>query len=300
MLVKNILIFVFCLLSLCVKSQELQCTVSVVSPSVQGTNKQVYETMETAILEFMNGQIWTDNIFSSEERIECNILININEVISDDQFSGSIQVQARRPIYNSSYNAIMLNYLDQDFSFVYKEFESLIFNSNSYESDLVGVLSYYAYVILGLDYDSYSKYGGTVYLEEAEKIVSMAQNSSQEGWRSYESSRNRYWFVENYLNEYHRPMRECVYQYHRLGLDKMSEKAEIGRKEVLSAIKKLQKVHKQRPGTFAMAVFFDAKADELVNIFSKSDDTEKNEAQEVLMELNPSNSSKYEKSLSLK
>ncbi len=280
--------------------QELQCSVSVVSPSVQGTNKQVFETMQTAIREFMNGQKWTDNVFSPEERIECSIMINIKEIQSVDEFSGSIQIQARRPVYNSAYSSVILNYLDNDFSFKYVEFEPLIYNTSSFESNLVGVLAYYSYVILGFDYDSFSKMGGTKYMEKAEQIVNQAQNSSSKGWRSFESTRNRYWLVENYLNEHHRPLRECVYEYYRLGLDQMSEKPEAGRKEVLSALEKLQKVHRRKPGSFAMQVFFDAKSDEIINIFSESFSMEKSRAIEVLSEVDPANATKYKKSISEK
>ena len=279
-------------------AQELQCSVSVVSPSVQGTNKQVFETMQTAILEFMNGQKWTDNVYSPEERIQCSVLINIKEIKSVDDFSGTIQIQARRPVYSSSYSTVLLNYLDQDFDFRYVEFEPLIYNPNSFESNLIGVLSYYAYVILGLDYDSFSKMGGTKYMEKAEDIVNQAQNAPQKGWRSFESRRNRYWLVENYLNEHHRPLRDCMYQYHRSGLDKMSGKPEAGRKEVLSAVEKLQKVHRNKPGSFAMQIFFDAKSEELINIFSESFSMEKGRAIEVLSEVDPSNATKYNKSLS--
>ncbi len=279
-------------------AQELQCSVSVVSPSVQGTNKSVFETLQTAIMEFMNGQKWTDNVFSTEERIECSIMINVKEIVSADDFKGTIQIQVRRPVYNSAYSSVLLNYLDQDFEFRYAEFEPLIYNPNSFESNLVGVLSYYAYVILAFDYDSFSRMGGTEYMERAEDIVNQAQNSRGKGWRSFESRRNRYWLVENYLNEHHRPLRECMYQYHRQGLDKMSEKPEGGRKEVLSAVEKLQKVHRNKPGSFAMQVFFDAKSDELINIFSDSFSMEKGRAIEILSEVDPANAANYSKSLS--
>lgn len=279
-------------------AQELQCSVSVVAPSVQGTNKQVFETMQTAIIEFMNGQKWTDNVYSPEERIQCSIMINIKEIKSVDDFTGTVQIQSRRPIYNSAYSSVMLNYLDQDFDFRYAEFEPLIYNPNSFESNLVGVLAYYAYVILGYDYDSFSKMGGTKYMEKAQDIVNQAQNSPQKGWRSFESTRNRYWLVENYLNEQHRPLRECMYQYHRQGLDAMSDKPEAGRKEVLSAIEKLQKVHRAKPGSFAVQVFFDAKSEELINIFSESFSMEKGRAIEILSEVDPANATKYNKSIS--
>jgi hypothetical protein len=271
--------------------------VSVVSPSIQGTNKKVFETLQTAILEFMNGQKWTNNVFSAEERIECSILINVKEIKSVDEFTGTIQVQVRRPVFNSAYSSVLLNYLDQDFSFKYVEFEPLIYNPNSFDSNLIGVLAYYAYLIIGIDYDTYSNLGGTKYIELAEQVVSRAQNVAQKGWKSFESKRNRYWFVENYLNEYHRPLRECMYQYHRLGLDKMSDKPENGRKEILSAIEKLQKVHRQKPGSFAMQVFFDAKSDELINIFSESFSMEKGRVIDVLTEIDPVNATKYKKSL---
>ena len=279
-------------------AQELQCSVSVSSPSIQGTNKQVFETMQTAIIEFMNGQKWTENVYSPEERIQCSIMINIKEIKSVDDFTGTVQIQARRPIYNSAYSSVILNYMDQDFDFRYAEFEPLIYNPNSYESNLVGVLAYYAYVILGYDYDSFSKMGGTKYLEKAQDIVNQAQNSPQKGWRSFESTRNRYWLVENYLNEQHRPLRECMYQYHRQGLDAMSDKPEAGRKEVLSAIEKLQKVHRSKPGSFAVQVFFDAKTDEIINIFSESFSMEKGRAIEILSEVDPANATKYNKSIS--
>lgn len=281
-------------------AQELQCGISVVSPSVQGTNKQVFETMQSGIREFMNGQKWSDNVFSPEERIECSILINIKEVISADEFKATLQIQARRPIYNSSYSSVLLNYLDQDFRFRYVEFESLIYNPNSVESDLVAVLAYYANVILALDYDSFSKNGGSKYWEQAEKIVSMSQNSTSKGWKSFENRRNRHWLVENYLNEQHKPLRDCMYQYHRLGLDKMSEKSEDGRKEILKAIEKLVKVQRQRSGSFALQLFFDAKSDELINIFSDSFALEKSRAIEILSEVDPANGAKYNEKLTKK
>lgn len=292
---KYILILFFVFSTVFVKAQELQCSVSVMSPSVQGTNKQIFETLQTAIIEFMNGQKWTDNVFSGEERIQCSILINIKQIISVDEFSGTFQVQLRRPVYNSAYSTMLLNYIDQDFSFKYTEYEPLIYNPNTFESNLVATLAYYAYIIIGFDYDSFSKEGGSKYISMAEQIVSIAQNAPQKGWKSFESRRNRYWLVENYLNEFHRPLRECMYDYHRLGLDKMSSKPEEGRAEVLKAIEKLRKVQREKPGSFAMQVFFNAKSDELVNIFKESFSMEKGRAQEVLNECDPANADKYKK-----
>ncbi|MCU4166658.1 DUF4835 family protein [Carboxylicivirga caseinilyticus] len=276
-------------------AQELQCAVQVVSPSVQGSNKKVFETLQKAIMEFMNNQNWTSDVFKAEERIDCNIMINITEMVSVDEFKGSIQIQARRPVYNSSYYTVLFNHQDVDLNFKYVEFEPLIFNPNAFDSNLVGVLAYYAYIILGMDYDSFSPNGGTEYFQKAEQIVNQAQGSSYSAWKSFESQRNRYWLTENILNEYHRPLRQCVYSYHRKGLDMMNDKPEEGRAEILKSLEDLKKVYRQRPGSFFMQVFFTAKSDELVKIFEESFSMEKSKVIEVLQEVDPGNSKKYEK-----
>lgn len=278
-----------------VGAQELRCMVQVVAPGVQGTNRGVFETLQTAIMEFMNGQRWTEHQYAPAERIDCSILINIREMIGSDEFKGTIQVQSRRPIYNTSFNSPVLNYLDQSLHFRYVEFEPLVFNPTNLESNLVAILAYYAYVIIGYDYDTFSPMGGTPYFREAEKIVSTAQSFREAGWKSFESPRNRYWLIENLLNEYHTPLRNCYYQYHRRGLDKMSEKPEEGRSNILSAIEQLPRVTRQRPNSFAMVLFATAKSDELVSIFSGGQMMEKSRAVEILTEIDPSNSDKYQK-----
>ena len=172
----------------------------------------------------MNNQKWTDDLFSPEERIECNMMINVTEALSIDEFRGSISIQARRPVYNSTYNSVLFNYIDQDMQFKYVEGEPIIYNPNTFDSNLIAVIAYYSYVVLGIDYDSYSLYGGTSFFQQAEQIVNRAQSATQTGWKSFESQRNRYWLVENALNQYHKPLRQCYYEYHRLGLDTMSDK----------------------------------------------------------------------------
>jgi hypothetical protein len=278
-------------------AQELRCVVQVVAPGIQGTNRAVFETLQTTITEFMNGQRWTDNKFRPEERIDCTFLINISEVIGSDDFKGTIQVQARRPAYNSSYNTQLLNYLDQSLQFKYLEFDQLVYNPSNIESNLVAVLSYYAYVIIGLDYDTFSSRGGTPYYQKAEQIVNMSQNARESGWRSFESTRNRYWLVENLLNENHLPLRNCYYQYHRRGLDLMAEKPEEGRANIVSALELLQKLYRQRPNSFALSFFFNAKNEELLNVFSNSPSMEKGRVVSLLSEIDPANSDKYKKLL---
>jgi len=280
-----------------IQAQEFQCAVQVVSPSVQGSNKKVFETLQTAIMEFVNNQKWTNDVFAPEERIDCNIMINIAEVISIDEFKGSIQIQARRPVYNSNYYTVLFNHQDQDFHFKYVEFEPLVYNPNNFDSNLVAVLAYYANIVLGLDYDSFKNNGGTSFFREAERIVSRAQSAREEGWKSFESQRNRYWLVENILNEYHRPLRQCMYDYHRKGLDKMSDEVEEGRSAIFKALELTKKVHRQRPGSFFTQVFYTAKSDELVKIFEESFSMEKGRVVELLREVDPSNNKKYEKIL---
>ena len=277
------------------QAQELRCMVQVVSPSVQGTNRGVFETMQKAITEFMNGQQWTDHKYKTEERIECSILINIREQIGSDEFKGTMQIQARRPVYNSSYNTTLFNYLDQTLHFRYIEFEPLIYNPSNIESNLVALLAYYANVILGYDYDSFSQRGGTPYFQKAEQIVNMMQNARESGWRSFESTRNRYWLVENMLNEYHTPLRNCMFQYHRKGLDVMAQKPEEGRAAIASSLEQLQKVYRSKPNSFALGLFFDAKTEELLNVFSNSPSMEKGRVVNILTEVDPANSEKYRK-----
>lgn len=276
-------------------AQEFRCTVQVVAPSVQGTNRGVFETLQKEIMEFINGQKWTDHNYKAEERIDCSILINIREMIGSDEFKGTMQIQSRRPVYNSSYSTTIINYLDQNLSFRYVEFEPLIYNPANIESNLVGMLAYYAYIILGYDYDSFSQRGGTPYFQKAEQIVSVMQNAREAGWRSFESTRNRYWLVENMLNEYHVPLRNCYYQYHRKGLDLMAAKPDDGRSNIASSLELLQRVYRQRPNSFALVLFFDAKTEELINLFSKSPSMEKGRVVNILTEVDPANSEKYRK-----
>lgn len=274
-------------------AQELRCMVQVVAPSVQGTNRAVFETLQKTIMEFMNGQQWGNHKFKNEERVDCTILINIREMPSIDEFKGTFQIQSRRPVYNSSYNSQLINFMDQNLSFKYVEFEPFVYNESNIESNLVAILSYYAYIILGYDYDSFSLRGGTPYFQKAEHIVSMMQNSKESGWRSFDGTRNRYWLTENLLNEQHAPLRSCYYEYHRKGLDLMAQKPEEGRSNILSALEQLTKVYRQRPNSFALSFFFDAKLEELINVFSEAPSMEKGKVITILSEVDPANSNKY-------
>ncbi len=275
-------------------SQELNCQVSVVSPQIQGTTeKQIFEQLQKSIFEFMNNTKWTKDNFTTPERIDCSILINVTQKLNTDEYKATIQIQSRRPVFKSSYFSPLVNYIDENLVFKYQQFQQLEFNLNTYSNNLTSVLAFYAYVIIANDYDTYSNLGGTEYFQKAQLIVSNAQSSSETGWKSYESNKNRYWIAENALQPVFQPIRECMYKYHRLGLDIMNEKPDNGRKEILTSTDLLLTVYKNRPASFAMELFFNAKTDELVNIFSKGLPDEKAKAVETLTTVNPANSTKY-------
>ena len=278
-------------------AQELRCNISISAQKIQGANKTVFETMQSDLYEFMNNRKWTDHQYAMDERIECNFFINLDEQISSDQFKGSIQVQARRPVFNSSYETILLNIKDNDFDAKYVEYQTLEFNETSNKDNLTNILAYYAYIVLGMDYDSFSPDGGTEYFQKAQAIVNNSQNAVQKGWKAFESERNRYWLVENILNKSYAGFRNCTYQYNRQGLDLMADKPEEGRAAIAESLKSIQKVFRSRPSLYILQVFFDAKSDELVNIFSKSFPDERNRVMAILNECDPSNGSKYEKIL---
>ncbi len=274
-------------------AQELNCSVQINSSQVQATDKSVFDAMQKNIFEFMNSLKWTNNIYQPNERIECSILINVNEQSSPTTFKASIQVQSRRPIFNSSYNSTLLNHIDKEFDFTFNEFDNLQYSETSFLNNLTSVLAFYAYVIIGLDYDTYSLKGGTPYFIEAQKIVSNAQGAREAGWKAFESNANRYWIIQDLLHPTHEPLRQCYYEYHRLGFDVMAKDVAAGRVVVLESLKLLDKVYKAKPGAFQLQSFFNAKADEIVNLFKDALVNEKNEVLTLLDRINPMNASKY-------
>lgn len=290
--------FILMAFSASIMAQELMCNVQVITQQIQGTNKQVFQTLQTSIYEFMNNTSWTNHKFEVDERIECTMLFNIKEQVSVDEFKGTLQIQSRRPVFNSSFNSVVLNYVDNDIQFKYVEFQPLEFSETSHLSNLTSLLAFYAYFIIGMDYDTYSFEGGTPFFEAAEKIVNNAQNAPERGWRAMESTsrRNRYWLINNILNEDFSPLREFVYKYHRLGLDMMYEKTNEARANIAEYLRLLQKISREKPDPFMfyLQVVLDAKTDELVNIFRESFQEEKTRVYALLNEIDPSHGSKYE------
>ena len=293
---KKIIIIISLLFPLFLYSQELNCSVQVVSPQLNNTNdKKIFNTLRQSIFEFMNNRKWTNDVFQQDERIECSIVITVTEKPSIDDFKATVQIQARRPVYKSSYNSLILNVVDKNVTFKYVEYQPLEFSDNLFVSNLTSVLAYYAYMIIGTDYDTFSLEGGTPYFQKAQTIVLNAQNTNEGGWKSSEDNQNRYWMVDNILNSAFRPLRECMYNYHRLGFDIMSENLPAGRAKVLSALTLLKTVFDFKPGSYSLTLFFLAKSDEIVNLFSKAEITEKTRLMELLGQIDPANSNKYVK-----
>ena len=277
-------------------AQELNCTVTVLSQQVQLSNKRIFKTLETAIREFMNNKRWTNDQFQREERIECNLTFNITKYVEPSDMEGTLQIQTRRPGFNSNYGSVLMNFIDQDITFKYLEYQPIEFADNAYISGLASLLGYYAYVIIAMDYDSYSVEGGTPYWQKAQQTVNNAITDPAKGWKGTDiPPRNRYWLVENYMNPIYKPLRQANYIYHRQGIDNMYDKMDLARSSIMEALKKIQQVNKQRPSSYNVQLWFNAKTDELVSIYQQASPSEKAAVMNLLNELDPTNSNKYKK-----
>lgn len=279
-----------------VQAQELNCNVQVNSDQIQGSNKSVFITLQKAMSEFVNNRKWTEMTYANTERIECTMNIIVKKA-ENDIFTTEIQVQSRRPIYNSTYYSTLFNFKDNSYTFNYKEFDQLELNENTITSNLTAVLAYYAYVIIGYDMDSYSRLGGTTSFQSAENIVNAAQGANLDGWKAFENSRNRYALINNILDEAFKKYRNYFYEYHRLGLDEMSSNAANARARIAAGLPTLRDANRARPSAIVISSFLDAKNDEMINIFSKATSKEKTEAVEVLSDINPTQISRYEQIL---
>ena len=277
--------------------QEFKCNVQVVSQQIQGTNKQVFQTLQNAIYEFMNNRVWTKHVYIMEERIECNMMFNITEQLSADEFKGTLSVQARRPVFNSNYNTVTLNFVDNDIHFRYVEFSPLEFDLNSHTSNLTSILAFYAYYVLGLDYDTFSLFGGSTYFTNAERIMLNAQNAPESGWKPLDdlAHKSRYWLVKDMIDVEYEPVREFNYRYHRLGLDLLDEKVAEGRAEITNSLELIQQVYRKRPDPYMylLRLVFDAKVDELVSVYTESFPEERSRAHTILIEVDKPNINKY-------
>ena len=273
------------------QGQQLNCTVTINADQVASTNQQVYKTLQTSLTEFINKTDWTGKTVKQNERINCSMFINISSNNSD-QFIATLQVQSSRPIFNSSYSSPVLNYNDKDFSFKYTEFERLIFNPNGYESNLVSVISFYAYVILGLDADTFVLKSGEENLVIAQNIASNAQQGGYKGWSQTDGNQNRYFLINDLLSPTFLEIRQTLLDYHT-GLDSMTADLKGSKEKVKNAIVSLSKLNSVRPNAYLTRVLFDAKADEVVSIFSGGPSIDINDLTESLNRISPLNSSKW-------
>lgn len=279
-------------------AQELNCNLQVNSSQIMGSDKSIFDVMQKNLSEFVNNKKWTNHNYQIQEKIECTMLINITERVSANSFKATIQIQSRRPIYNSSYSSTLINHIDKDFEFNFNEFEQLEYSENIFTSNLTSVISFYVYMILAMDYESFSKEGGSPYLIKAQTIVTNAQNAGGAGWKAFEDTKNRYWLVENLLKPNYDPFRETMYNYHRLGFDIMSSDVNKGRGVILASLKNLESIFKYDMNSYQLQFFFNAKADEIVELFKEAPQAEKSEIVPILKKINPANSNTYEKIIS--
>jgi hypothetical protein len=244
----------------------------------------------------MNNRKWSNFNFKAEEKIECTMLLTINERLSGDEFRGNLNIVLRRPVLNTAYNSVLLNYVDKGFQFRYVEFQPLDYSDGTFSSNLTSVMAYYSYIFLAFYFDSFSPSGGATYFEKAQEVVTAAQNAPEPGWKAFENEKNRYWLVNNYQNPANAGLREFAYRYHHQGLDQMYEKVDLGRTSITESLGYLQKVYNAKPGLFALQLVYDAKRDEIVNIFSdqRVAPMEKTTVVNMLKDIDPANSSKYQ------
>ncbi|MEM0938748.1 MAG: DUF4835 family protein [Bacteroidota bacterium] len=274
-------------------AQELNCRVIVNAQQIQTTERAIFAEMETDFAQFLNSTKWTNDKFEPEEVINCNILLTITEMPSVGFFSASVQVLASRPVYGSAYETVVLNFADRDWSFEFLQSQPLQFNENTFTNNITSLLAYYAYMIIGFDYDTFSELGGEPYFEKAFEIVNNAQNTNYTGWEQFNSVRNRYWLIENIRNPQLEPIRKAMYSYHRLGLDTISEDRVASEKIILGALADIQKANRVRPRSILMISFIDAKSGELIQLFSESDLPTRRQAYNLLNNLDPSRTSEY-------
>lgn len=275
-------------------SQELNCQVEINSKLIEGTNTSVFETLQEAISEYMNTTKFTNTQFSPNEKIDCRLFFTIGS-IEDETISGDLQIQSTRPVYNSSYTTTLINFKDANIEFNYQQGEPLIFNETSMESNLTAILNFYAYLILAMDFDSFSPQGGQPYFDRLATIVQQAQSSGEKGWRAFEDTKNRSAILSAFTDGGTKVLRDMNYLYHRKGLDEMSVSPDKGRNQITQSLDALNKVFQTQPMSVGLSMFKDAKLDELVNIYSKSQQVERDEVYKILKNIYPTEKTRLEK-----
>ena len=292
---RSILVIFIFLSSITISSQELNCQVSINFDQIRGSNRQVFTTLETAVSEFVNQKKWTDKTVKAQERINCAINIIITKR-DNNIFEGSIQIQSTRPVYGTSYETPILNIRDNDFNFKYNEFDQFIYNPTRFDSNLISMITFYVYVILGVDADTFALNGGDTYLKEAENVTLQAQQSGLSAWSNQVGVQNRFQIIDNLLSPSLKQFRTTMYKYHRNGFDEMAENNTTGTAAIENSLISLDRLYNKVIGNPLLRLFFDAKADEIVNLYSDGPNTRsKQRLLVVLQKISSNNSAKWRK-----
>ena len=267
-------------------AQELNAQFVVNADLVNQTNQQIFETLERSLNEFINSQSWSTQDFFPQEKITCSFVLNLSSY-NASKFDGTLQIQSQRTIFDSNYDSPVLNFLDKDISFTYQEFQPLFYSPASYESNLVSLISFYVYIIMGINADSLQFKGGDSYFEQAQRIVNLSQQSGAMGWKQNDSNRNRFWLSDTMRSNTFREYREALYTYHRKGLDLMTENPMEAKNNIINALLPLENLYDRRPNAMLLQMFFDAKADEIVNLFSDGPEVDFDRASKMLKKIAP-------------
>ena len=274
-------------------AQELNCQVTFNTDQIEGTNKQVFETLQQAVSEYMNTTVFTNAQFAANEKIDCRMFFTIKEY-KDDTFTGDLQVQSTRPVYNSSYTTTLINFKDTKLEFAYRENEPLVYSVNNMESQLTAILNFYAFLFLAVDFDSFAPNGGEPYFERLQQIVQMAQSSGESGWKAFEDTKNRSAVLSGFTDAATSGIRKLMYDYHRTGLDNMSVSVGKGRAAITESLSEIEKIYKTSPMSVILSMFKDAKFDELVNIYSKAPAEERSKVYNLLQPIYPTEEKRLE------
>lgn len=285
-MLKKISLCLSLLMSVFVFGQELNCTVIVNSDQVEQTNQQIFRTLERSLNDFVNKTRWTSRQVDPEKRIECSMLLTITD-FENSSFTGTIQIQSNRPVYNSNYQSPVFNHQDKQFNFNYVEFQPLFFNPNVFDSNLSAVITYYVYIILGIDADTFSREGGTPFFKQAQNIVGLAQGSGYLGWQQTDGNRTRWELVDNLLSNTFREYRLALYNYHRLGMDNLADNQLLAKKSMAASMNLFERLNQNRPNSFVLQTFFDAKSEEIASVFSGGPQMDTNDLVSILSRVAP-------------
>lgn len=289
---RNLLLVVVFLLGYTTFSQELNCEVVVNAQMTGNENVQVFKTLERQLREFVNNTQWTNKSFKPQERINCSMVINVQDY-NNDSFQATIQIQSSRPVFNSSYSTPIYNFNDRDFTFQYLEFQNLVYNPNQYESNLISVLTYHIYMILGLDADTFSQNGGDEYFKQVQNITNYSQQSNFKGWKLEDGLQSRFAMIDNLMSPTFKEFRTVLYNYHLNGLDTMADNPKKAKETIAAVFPDLRAMNNKRPNSFLLRVFFDAKADEIEQIFSDGPSVNVTETIDILNKIAPTHASKW-------